>query len=107
MYEDLEVRVAEPTAFLEAAKAELRRVINTDELTGLASRSLLQEKVAEAVAAAGARHQPALILLDLDSFRLIDDSLGHAAGGCRPAGGGPAAGRGGRGRPPDRPPQRR
>ena len=54
MYEDLEVRVAERTALLEAAKAELRRVINTDELTGLASRSLLQEKVAEAVAGAGA-----------------------------------------------------
>jgi nitrate/nitrite-specific signal transduction histidine kinase len=53
MYEDLEVRVAERTALLEAAKAELRRVINTDELTGLASRSLLQEKVAEAVAGAG------------------------------------------------------
>src|SRR6478735_11154113 len=77
MYEDLEVRVAERTALLEAAKAELRRVINTDELTGLASRSLLQEKAAEAVAGAqaGAGHQPALILLDLDSFRLINDSL--------------------------------
>lgn len=82
MYEDLEVRVAERTALLEAAKAELRRVINTDELTGLASRSLLQEKAAEAVAGAqtGAGHQPALILLDLDSFRLINDSLGHGAG---------------------------
>ncbi|WP_427129581.1 putative bifunctional diguanylate cyclase/phosphodiesterase [Pseudarthrobacter sp. S9] len=80
MYEDLEVRVAERTALLEAAKAELRRVINTDELTGLASRSLLQEKVAEAVAAADGGRQPALILLDLDSFRLINDSLGHAAG---------------------------
>jgi len=80
MYEDLEVRVAERTALLEAAKAELRRVINTDELTGLASRSLLQEKVAEAVAGAGTGRQPALILMDLDSFRLINDSLGHAAG---------------------------
>jgi diguanylate cyclase (GGDEF)-like protein len=80
MYEDLEVRVAERTALLEATKSELRRVINTDELTGLASRSLLREKVAEAVAAAGANRQPALILLDLDSFRLINDSLGHAAG---------------------------
>ena len=80
MYEELEVRVAERTALLEAAKAELRRVINTDELTGLASRSLLQEKVAEAVAGARGGRQPALILLDLDSFQLINDSLGHAAG---------------------------
>lgn len=80
MYENLEVRVAERTALLEAAKAELRRVIDTDELTGLASRSLLREKVVDAVAAAEGGRQPALILLDLDSFRLINDSLGHAAG---------------------------
>lgn len=78
MYESLEERVTERTALLEAAKAELRRVINTDELTGLASPSLLREKVAEAVGAGGSR--PGLILLDLDSFRLINDSLGHAAG---------------------------
>lgn len=80
MYESLEERVSERTALLEAAKAELRRVINTDELTGLASRSLLREKVAEAVAGAAGGRRPALILLDLDSFRLINDSLGHAAG---------------------------
>lgn len=78
MYEDLEVLVAERTALLEAAQAELRRIINTDELTGLASRSLLQEKVAEAVASGDG--QPSLILLALDSFQLINDSLGHAAG---------------------------
>ena len=80
MYEGLEVRVAERTALLEAAKAELRRVIDTDELTGLASRSLLREKVFDAVASAEAGRQPALILLDLDSFRLVNDSLGYAAG---------------------------
>jgi diguanylate cyclase (GGDEF)-like protein len=80
MQESLEARVAERTALLEAAQAELRRVINTDELTGLASRSLLREKVAESVAAAEGGRQPALILLDLDSFRLINDSLGTAAG---------------------------
>jgi diguanylate cyclase (GGDEF)-like protein len=81
MHESLEVRVAERTALLEAAQAELRRVIDTDELTGLASRSLLRERLSDAVAAAeGGGAQPALILLDLDSFRLINDSLGPAAG---------------------------
>ena len=73
-----ERRLEELAALLEATQAELRRVINTDELTGLASRSLLQEKVAEAVA--GGDGQPSLILLALDSFQLINDSLGHAAG---------------------------
>lgn len=80
MYESLEVRVAERTAALEAARAELRRVVDTDELTGLASRSLLREKVFEAVAAAEGGTPPALILLDLDSFRLINDSLGPVVG---------------------------
>lgn len=81
MYDSLEVRVAERTALLESAKTELRRAINTDELTDLASRSLLREMVSDAVLAAeGCRVQPALILLDLNSFRLINDSLGTAAG---------------------------
>jgi diguanylate cyclase (GGDEF)-like protein len=80
MYESLEVRVAERTALLEAARAELRRVIDTDELTGLASRSLLREKVFDAVAAAEGGTPPALILLDLDSFRLVNDSLGPVVG---------------------------
>ncbi|MEC5179239.1 diguanylate cyclase (GGDEF)-like protein [Arthrobacter sp. CG_A4] len=81
MYDGLEVRVAERTALLEDAKADLRRVINTDELTGLASRSLLRQTITDATLAAGeAGHPPALILMDLDSFRLINDSLGNAAG---------------------------
>lgn len=78
--EGLEEQVAEGTAALEAARGELRRAIDTDELTGLASRSLLQEKVFGAVAAAEAGTQPALILLGLDSFRLVNDSLGPVAG---------------------------
>ncbi len=81
MYDSLEIRVEERTALLEDAKADLRRVINTDELTGLASRSLLRETIAHAILAAEqSGNPPALILLDLDSFRLINDSLGNAAG---------------------------
>lgn len=81
VYSSLEVRVAERTARLEEAKAELRRVIDTDELTGLASRSLLRGRTSAAVMAArGSARQPALILLDLDSFKTINNSLGHAAG---------------------------
>ena len=96
MYEDLEVRVAERTALLEAAKAELRRVINTDELTGLASRSLLQEKVAEAVAGAGTG-QPAGP--DPDGPRFLPAHQRQPwprRRGRRAARGGPAASRGGR-----------
>ncbi|MDI3239983.1 EAL domain-containing protein [Arthrobacter sp. AL08] len=81
MYDSLEVRVAERTALLEDAKADLRRVINTDELTGLASRSLLRETISRSALAAGEScRPPALILVDLDAFRLVNDSLGNAAG---------------------------
>jgi diguanylate cyclase (GGDEF)-like protein len=50
-----------------------------DPLTGLANRVLLQERIR---AALGERHNltTALLLLDLDHFKEINDTLGHAAG---------------------------
>lgn len=62
-------------------EAQLERQINQDELTGLASRSLLADRVGQAVAyAALQRHSVALLLIDLDQFKRINDSLGHTVG---------------------------
>jgi diguanylate cyclase (GGDEF)-like protein len=48
-----------------------------DTLTGLASRGLFQERLAEQMAAG----QPsALLFVDLDRFKQVNDTLGHAAG---------------------------
>ncbi|MCW2671851.1 MAG: GGDEF-domain containing protein [Frankiales bacterium] len=49
-----------------------------DHLTGLANRSLLNSVITEAMQAA--QGTTALLLLDLDHFKEINDTLGHAAG---------------------------
>ena len=52
----------------------------TDELTGLPNRRALQEACDDLVAAAGPGSPGSLLVLDLDRFKEINDSLGHAAG---------------------------
>jgi diguanylate cyclase (GGDEF)-like protein len=63
------------------AQARLDLLARHDSLTGLPNRSLLAEKLTTAVAAADAagRHV-AVVLIDLDDFKAINDAYGHAAG---------------------------
>ncbi|MEV6600263.1 EAL domain-containing protein [Actinoplanes sp. NPDC051346] len=50
-----------------------------DVLTGLANRTLFGARVADGVARAG--HQPiSIVLIDLDDFKTVNDTLGHAVG---------------------------
>jgi diguanylate cyclase (GGDEF)-like protein/PAS domain S-box-containing protein len=53
-----------------------------DALTGLPNRKLFAERLGQALirAASGGGRRPAVLLLDCDRFKLINDSLGHAAG---------------------------
>ncbi|HEX4296611.1 MAG TPA: EAL domain-containing protein [Devosia sp.] len=51
-----------------------------DALTGLPNRHMLQERLAQNVATADGLGSFALLLIDLDGFKAINDTLGHAAG---------------------------
>ncbi len=72
---ELESRVHERTAALEAANRELDRLSHTDPLTGLANRrSFFQSANGRDI------RTHALLMLDVDHFKRINDTHGHDAG---------------------------
>jgi diguanylate cyclase (GGDEF)-like protein/PAS domain S-box-containing protein len=94
-HDELEVRVAERTAELETANVQLQseifermqaeervwHIAHHDALTGLPNRSLLQDRLAQALMVAErSKTRVAVLFLDLDRFKSVNDSLGHDVG---------------------------
>jgi diguanylate cyclase (GGDEF)-like protein len=83
--DELDPRRLERSVRFAVARARdasrLARLAQYDELTGLANRVLFQDRLARAFAAARRQErQVAVMILDLDGFKPVNDRLGHAAG---------------------------
>ncbi len=94
-HEELEQRVVERTAELASANTQLQdevfermqaeqriwHVAHHDGLTGLPNRTLLHDRLQQALTQAQrGRHRVAVMFLDLDRFKNVNDTLGHAIG---------------------------
>ncbi|MEX0605440.1 MAG: EAL domain-containing protein [Marinobacter sp.] len=66
---------------LKTAQSELHRLAFYDPLTGLANRQLFKDRLAHTVRRSRRSGEPAaLMFIDLDGFKRINDTLGHDAG---------------------------
>jgi diguanylate cyclase (GGDEF)-like protein/PAS domain S-box-containing protein len=73
--------IARDVTVYQVIEEQLQARVLTDPLTGLASRTQLHESIERATRRA--HHDPAsvaVLFLDLDDFKLVNDGLGHAAG---------------------------
>ena len=74
-------RVEQQAELIRQSEEIFRHMALHDELTGLATRRLLNDRLGSAVDVARRRKSGlALLMLDLDSFKEINDSYGHSAG---------------------------
>jgi diguanylate cyclase (GGDEF)-like protein len=66
---------------LRARNAELEAISRTDALTGLPNRRHLQERLASTAAASRRQESPmAVLMVDVDHFKSVNDRFGHDAG---------------------------
>lgn len=73
-------KLVDSLASLTELKEELKHQALHDSLTGLANRANFSLKVKEALDATSPDASVAVMFLDLDDFKSVNDSLGHAAG---------------------------
>lgn len=76
------LKMDELEQMVESRTKELKHIAMHDKLTGLPNRAMFNDRLAKAVARFRADHQQrfAVLFLDFDRFKLVNDSLGHEAG---------------------------
>ncbi len=73
--------VARVVTARKEAEAHIRSLVHQDFLTGVGNRRLLFDRLGPAIALARRQHRHgALLLLDLDGFKAVNDRFGHAVG---------------------------
>lgn len=65
---------------LRASEAQAQHLAFHDVLTGLPNRAMFHDRLEQALARARRGHPCAILALDLDRFKQVNDTLGHAAG---------------------------
>lgn len=78
--EEYQIRLHQLNKRLVSVNQELEYLSLYDQLTGLPNRSLLRDRLQERMAVANAMHPLAILLIDLDRFQDVNDSLGHEEG---------------------------
>ena len=78
---ELERKVLSRTVELEDANRQLRLLAITDELTGLYNRRYFRDEFKKAILEANEKKTPlTVVIMDIDHFKRINDSLGHSCG---------------------------